>query len=176
VVTALILATVGSGRVPKSSAEVQRDREDGEPVVNPQNGEALEHPPGELRVRPRLHFNMNEDDLGLALAGLDACDDVRLAHLSYGNAGEDFFVEKPQGPEIESFRHIRIEQLEEALEHSLENRFEELVLARSRSSMNQDEIRGARPPSQVWGTATTGKLNTLSGRRISPILSRESRC
>ena len=120
-----VLGYFGAG----SPTEVQGDRKHRKPVVQAQERVVLEHPAGEVALGLRLDLHMDENELRLSVASLEPGDDVGLAHLAFGNVGEDFLVDEAQGLEVEPGRGFGKEELEEILEQFFQNRFEELVLS-----------------------------------------------
>src|SRR3990172_8093925 len=94
-----------------------------------QDGVVLEHPAGEVALRLELDFHVNEDELPLSVAGLEPGDHVGLAHLAFGDVGEDFLAEETQRLEVEPGRGFGEEELEEIPEQSFQNRFEQLVVS-----------------------------------------------
>jgi len=109
--------------------EVQSDRKHRKPVLQPQESVVLEHPAWEVALGLSLDLHMDENELRLSVAGLELGDDVGLAHLAFGHVGEDFLVDEAQVLEVEPGRGFGKEELEEILEQSFQNRFEELVLS-----------------------------------------------
>ncbi|HEX9723833.1 MAG TPA: hypothetical protein VGC53_06080 [Vicinamibacteria bacterium] len=91
--------------------------------MNPQDGVVLEHPSGEVAPLLRLDFHVHENELWLSVSGLEPGDDVCLAHLTFGNVGEDFLSKKLQRLEVEPGRLFWEEELEEIPEQSLQDRF-----------------------------------------------------
>jgi hypothetical protein len=114
-------------------------------MVQSQEGIVFEHPPREVRLRPRLDLDVNKDDLRLAIAGLKLRYDVGLPHLSCRDIGEDLLVVEPQGLEVEPRRHFGKEQLQETLEEWFENRFEELVVSHSAFLQGGRRSTGGKP-------------------------------
>jgi hypothetical protein len=113
----------------RSAPKVEDDGKDGKTVMNPQDGVVLEHPSGEVAPVLRLDFHVHENELWLSVSGLEPGDDVCLAHLTFGNVGEDFLSKKLQRLEVEPGRLFWEEELEEIPEQSLQDRFEELVVS-----------------------------------------------
>ena len=94
-----------------------------------EQGVVLEHPSPEVLAGSQLDFNMYENELGAAVAGIELGDDVGFAGSALETVGEELRVEELDVLEVEPILDVGKEQPQEIPQECVQELLEALVVS-----------------------------------------------